>query len=271
MTPNISLGAGHEITVPLKRWIFRIPLTDYRLSPLMLQFTVNKLGARKIALLHSRDASGMMGAKGIMDTIDQYKGASIAITEEFEPQDTTMIPQLTKIKAAKPDAIILYTSAAPAAVVAKNWQQLGMEKTIVIGSHGIPTADFTKLAGKIVEGGQWVLFGSKDSYGDQISPSDPWRKNIYEPFKKALKEKYGKDDYQPPYGTAHEALHIAVEAIKIAGTDDRAALRDALEKVKYEDGMIGDYAYSPTDHDGLAPGAYGPMIVKDMKWRPYKN
>jgi branched-chain amino acid transport system substrate-binding protein len=266
--PNISLGAGHEITVPLKKWIFRIPLTDYRLSPRMLDFTVETLGARKIALIHSSDASGMMGAQGIIDNVNKY-GASIIITEKFDPKDTTMIPQLTKIKASHPDAIILYTSATPASVVAKNWQQLGMEVPVV-GSHGVPTADFVKLVGKIVEGGRWILFGSKDQYGDQIPPDDPWRKNIYDPFKKALLEKYGRSEYYPPNGTGHEAMRIVIEALKIAGTDDRAALRDALEKVKYH-GMIGDYAYSPTDHDGISGEAYGPIIVKDGKWWPYKK
>ena len=36
--PNVSIGAGHEITYPLKRWIFRIPATDIRLSPVILKF-----------------------------------------------------------------------------------------------------------------------------------------------------------------------------------------------------------------------------------------
>lgn len=35
--------------------------------------------------------------------------------------------------------------------------------------------------------------------------------------------------------------------------------------------MIGEYTYSPTDHDGLAGEAYGPIIIKDGKWWPYKK
>ncbi len=150
--PNISLGAGHEITDPLKKWVFRIPLTDYRLSPRMLQFVAETLGAKRIALLHSTDASGTMGAKGIADNLAKMRLTLVA-TEKFDPKDTSMIPQLTKIKAANADAIILYTSAAPAAVVAKNYQQLGL-KMPVVASHGVPTPEFLKLAGKIVEDGR---------------------------------------------------------------------------------------------------------------------
>jgi branched-chain amino acid transport system substrate-binding protein len=268
--PNISLGAGHEITVPLKKWVFRIPLTDYRLSPIMLNFTVNTLGARKVALLHSTDASGTMGAKGIMDTVDKY-GASIVITEKFDPTDTNMVPQLTKIRAANPDAIILYTSAAPAAVVAKNYQQLGM-KTPVVASHGVPTPEFVKLAGKIVEEGRWIVFGMKPLYAEQLTPDDPYRKNLYDPFKKALQEKYGKTDVTSFHANGHDSMRIVVEALKIAGRDDRAALRDALEKVRYKGLLNAEWTYSPTDHDGQSGDGVEPLIIrKDGTWWPYKK
>ena len=267
--PNISLGAGHEITVPLKKWVYRVPLTDYRLSPEMLKFTSKTLGGKKIALLSSTDATGMMGAKGVLDNAEKY-GITLVANEKFDPKDTSMVPQLTKIKAANPEYIILYTSAGPASVVAKNWQQLGME-TVVIGSHGVPTGDFVRIAGKIVDNGRWVLFGSKDNYAEQLPPGDPYRKETYEPFMKALKEKYGKTEYQAPYGTGNTAMYLAAHALKIAGTDDRAALRDALEKVHFPNGLIGEYRYSPTDHDGLAGEAYGPIILKDSKWWAYKK
>jgi len=268
--PNISLGAGHEITVPLKKWVFRIPLTDYRLSPIMLDFTVNTLGARKVALLHSTDTSGTMGANGIMDTIDKYH-ASIVITEKFDPKDTNMIPQLMKIKAANPDAIILYTSATPAAVVAKNYQQLGMT-TSVVASHGVPTPEFVKLAGKIVEEGRWIIYGMKPLYAEQLTPDDPYRKNLYDPFKKALQEKYGKTDVTSFHANGHDAMRIVVEALKIAGRDDRAALRDALEKVKYKGLLNAEWIYSSTDHDGQSGDGVEPLIIrKDGKWWPYKK
>jgi branched-chain amino acid transport system substrate-binding protein len=266
--PMMAFGAGHEITYPLKKWVFRIPLTDYRLSPRMLKFTVDTLGARKLALLHSTDASGMMGAQGVMENVEKY-GASLVITEKFDPQDTNMIPQLTKVKAAQPDAIILYTSAAPAAVIAKNYQQLGM-KTPVICSHGVPTTEFIKLAGKIVEEGRWIIFGPKCLYADKISPDAPWRRIIYDPFQKALKEKNGKTEVTGWYANGHDAMRMVIEALKIAGTDDRAAIRDALEKVKYN-GLLADFAYSPTDHDGQTGESIEPVIIKNDEFWPYKK
>jgi branched-chain amino acid transport system substrate-binding protein len=268
--PNLSCGAGHEITVPLKKWIFRLPLTDYRLSPMILKFTTSSLGAKTIALFHSTDASGIMGAKGITDTVEK-SGASIVITEKFDPQDTNMIPQLMKIKAANPDAIILYTSAAPAAVIAKNYQQLGM-KTPVVASHGVPTPEFVKLAGKIVEDGRWIVYGMKPLYAPHLSPDDPYRKNLYDPFKKALMEKYGKSDVTTYQTQGYDSMRIVEMALNIAKTDNRADLRDALEKIKYKGLLNAEWIYSPTDHDGQTGEGVEPLIIgKDGTWWPYKK
>jgi branched-chain amino acid transport system substrate-binding protein len=265
--PNVSLGAGHEITMPIKKWIFRIPTTDARLSPVMLKFTVNTLGAKKIALLHSTDASGMMGAKGITDEIGKY-GASIIITEKFETKDTNMIPQLTKVKRLNPDVIMLYTSAPPAAVIAKNLQQLGMDTTVV-ASHGVPSYDFVRMVGKIVEP-HWIIFSPKITYGETISPDDPWRKNIYDPFKKAVNEKFGKRELSGWYANGYDGFMMVIEALKAAGTDNRAAIRDAMERLRFQ-GLLGEYIYSATDHDGLPGESIQPTVIKDGEFWPYKK
>jgi branched-chain amino acid transport system substrate-binding protein len=256
------------ITIPLKKWTFCVPVTDYRLAQRMLKFTVETLGARKIALLHSSDTYGMNGAQGVIDTIAKH-GASLLITEKFEPADTSMIPQLTKVKAARPEAIILYANAVPAAVIAKNCKQLGIE-TPVIGGGGIPTPDFLKLAGPIAEAYHWVIFGLEDLYADRMPPDDPYRKNLYDPVMKAIQEKYGKTEWNGFYRNGHDPIRIAIEGLKIAGTDDRAALRDALEKVKFK-GFLGDFKYSPTDHEGTLGEAFVPVVIRDGKYSPYKK
>ena len=183
-----------------------------------------------------------------------------------------MVPQLTNIKAANPDAIILYGSSTPAAVISKNYQQLGM-KTTVIGSHGIPSSEFVKLAPEWVREGRWILYAGKPLYAEQLPADDPWRKNFYDPFKIALKEKYGKTAVNTFHANGHDAMNIVIEALKIAGTDDRAAIRDALEKVRYKGGLGHiQYSYSPTDHDGQSGEDLEPLIIgKDGMWHLYKR
>ncbi len=111
----------------------------------------------------------------------------------------------------------------------------------------------------------------KALYAEQLPLDEPWRKAVYEPFKKSLKEKYGKPDITPFHANGHDAMYILAEALKIAGTDDRAALRSALEKVKYTGLLNADFAWTATDHDGQSGAAYEPLIRKDGKYWPYKK
>jgi branched-chain amino acid transport system substrate-binding protein len=263
--PHIPLP---PLTIPLKKWTFSVNLTDYKLAQRILKFTVETLGARKIALLHGTDTYGMNGAQGVLDNVQKH-GASVIITEKFEPADTNMVPQLTKIKGSRPDAIILYANSAPASVIAKNYQQLGMD-TQVVGSSGMASQEFLKLAGKIAEERRWIVFCLKDLFAQQLPPDDPFLKNLYEPLFKAIREKYGRTEWNGMCRDGYDGIRLAIEGLKIAGKDDPAALRDALEKVHFQ-GFLGEFKYSPTDHEGLSGDAFVPIVIKDGKYWAYKK
>lgn len=252
------------VTSPVKKWVFDANLTDFRLSQVMLKYTSEVLKAKKIALLSSTDAYGRNGAQGVMANAAKY-GLSIVITEEFEASDTSMIPQLLKTKAAKPDAIILYANSTPASVIAKNYQQLGMEN-ILVGAAGIATPDFLKSAGKVLEGKPWYLFCPKDIVADQLPAHDPIRA-IYEPLKKAMQNKYGDTEWQAMSRNGYDGIEVVIRGLQAAGTDNRASLRDALERTKNIQGFVGVYNYSPTDHEGCDGSAFVAVIMKDGKYR----
>ncbi len=265
---NLTFSAGRDITIPLKKWVFRAgALTDEQLSPALLKFVVEKLGARNIALLHSTDASGLMGAKGIKEGAPQY-GVKVIIEEQFEPNDTSMIAQLTRVKASRPDAIVLYTSTNPAVVVAKNYQQLGMDSIPVVGSHGFPTPDFIRLAGDSAK--TWIMMGPKVAIADKLPPDDAYRKTYYDPFMVLLRKKYGPTkEFKSFHGHGATAIAMVLAILNKAKTDDRAALRDAVETLSI-DTMSGRFTYSPTNHDGADTSFYGPLIIKHGLFWPWE-
>ena len=63
------------------------------------------------------------------------------------------------------------------------------------------------------------------------------------------------EDIESPVGVAHayDMTHILAKAIDLAGTTERAAVRDALEKVRAHDGLVRRYAppFTPTRHEAL--------------------
>ncbi len=69
----------------------------------------------------------------------------------LRPQRHRHDPQLTKIKNAAPQAIIVWTIGPAGAIVAKNKAQLGINIPL-FQCHGQPGLEYIKLAGKASEG-----------------------------------------------------------------------------------------------------------------------
>ncbi|MEZ5738582.1 MAG: ABC transporter substrate-binding protein [Burkholderiaceae bacterium] len=82
------------------------------------------------------------------------------------------------------------------------------------------------------------------------------------------------NDYQKRYGTevstfgghAYDGLMIAVNAIKAAGSTDKAKVRAAIEATKGYVGTGGVVNMSPTDHMGLSLDAFLMLEVKNGNW-----
>jgi branched-chain amino acid transport system substrate-binding protein len=263
------------VTGPLpnlgKKWVFIIGPGDIRGAARLLELVVNELGMKRIALLHDSTNYGKVGAQIYNKEITRYPNASLIIQERYDNSDTSMVPQLSKIKALNPDIMILHGTGGLAAVIAKNYKQLGM-KIPVITSHATAVPDFVKLAGPIAEESGWIMFGLKSNIVDTLPADDPYRKNLYEPFKKLMKDKFGDSvKLNLFHATAYDGLVAAMEAIKAAGTDDRAEIRNALEKIKLEL-FLGPYECTPEDHQGSKRDYHTvPMLIKNGNFVPFKK
>jgi branched-chain amino acid transport system substrate-binding protein len=266
--PFINSGPA---AIPFKKWIFSVGPGDVRCASHVIEFAAKGLGAKRIALFHGSDAYGMLGAKVITGELQKYPGVSIIIQERFEPSDTNMVPQLTKIKGANPDLMILYSTGGAGAVVAKNYKQLGMT-TPVLGGNSLTMPDFVKIAGKIVDEANWVFMSQPMMIVDKMSSDDPYRTNVYEPFKKIMQNKYGPTkEVTLFHGSCYDAIMGVVEAMKMAAPNiTRAAIRDNLEKVKI-DGFIGSFGPTATDHQACHEDPMRPMTLKNGAWIPYEK
>jgi branched-chain amino acid transport system substrate-binding protein len=264
---QVPFAVSGPVIAPLKKWVFHVTPNDFVNSGAVLEYAVKGLGGKRIAVIHDTANFGMNGMKVFSSEISKYPGASIVIAEKFETSDTNVIPQLTKIKAANPDVLIVQAPGGQAAIVAKNYKQLGMKMTVT-GPPALTTAEFVKIAGNVAEESPWIILGAKVMIAEKLPPNDPWRKNIYEPFKKIMKEKYGDKPIMVFHSVGNDGVRIVIEALKAAGSDDRAAIRNALETIKYE-GTMGPYACSPTDHRGITVYNGLPVVVRNGEFTLY--
>jgi branched-chain amino acid transport system substrate-binding protein len=263
--PFINSGPAN---IPFKKWIFSCGPGDVKGAIHVIDYAAKTLKAKKIALLHESAAYGMLGQKVISDEVKNYSGVSIIRQERFEPADTNMVPQLMKLKAGNPDLIILYSTGGPAAIIAKNYKQLGL--TIpVLGSNAITMPDFIANAGKIADESNWIFLSQPMMIAEKMSASDPYRKNVYDPVKKMMQAKYGPTKQITLFhGSSYDALAGIVEAMKIAAKIDSESIRDALEKVRI-DGFLGTFAPTTTNHQAAPVDPMRPMVFKNGEWLPY--
>lgn len=250
------------VVSPFKKWVFLIGAGDVREASFFLKQAIEKTGAKRIALIHDTSSFGMTAAKAFNKDIEKYPGCSFVIQEKCEARDTNMVPQLTKVKATNPDTLMVYAPHDAATVITKNIKQLGLN-TRFLFSGGVAQPVYFKNVGPIPEEKGFLFTEMKAVIAEKLSPNDPYRKNLYEPFKKVLQAKFGPSTQVSLFHTiGADGMYVAVEALRIAGTDDRSAIRDALEKVRL-DGFVGRFACTPTDHQGAPEGSRVLMAVKN--------
>ena len=73
------------------------------------------------------------------------------------------------------------------------------------------------------------------------------------------------------HATTYDGAHAVIEAIRMAGTDDRSALRDALERIRFE-GFHGIFACTPEDHQGAPKDTFTEvMVLKNRQLELFKK
>jgi branched-chain amino acid transport system substrate-binding protein len=267
---QVPLVVTGPASAGFEKWVFMVGAGDVRGAARIAEFAARSLGAKRIAVLHDSANYGMTGVKNLTRELSRYQGVSVVLEEQFAPSDTNMIPQLTKIKAANPDLLVLYTTGASAAIIAKNYKQLGMTVQ-VLGSHGVPTPEFLSLAGKTAEEHRWVMIGARIAVADVLSANDPYRKNVYEPFMDIMKKERGSYSEPNVYqAAAYDGIMIAIEALRSAGTDERPALRSALERIRWN-GLLGEFSCTTQDHQGSPKDDSAVMMVRDGRYVPYEK
>jgi branched-chain amino acid transport system substrate-binding protein len=259
-TPFISLAGAVVIVEPVKKFVFKTPHTD-RMAAEKVFEDMKKRGITKVALFSETSGFGQSGKKETELVAGKY-GITLVANETYGPKDTDMSPQLTKIKGTPGvQAVFVFGLGQGPAIVTKNYRQLGITLPLY-QSHGVASDEFLKLAGPAAEGVR--LPSPAQLIGDKLPANDP-QKPVVLAYDKAYKERY-KQDVSTFGGYAYDGLMLAVDAIKRAGSTDKAKVRDAIEATKGYVGSSGKVNMSATDHMGLDLSSFRMLEVKNGDW-----
>lgn len=260
--PFISLAGASVIVEPVKKWVFKMPHSD-RMAVEKSYEDMKKRGLTNVAVIGGSGGFDQSCRKEAQAMSGKY-GMKVVADETYAPTDTDMSPQLTKIKNTPGvQAIFGCGFGAPTSITARNWKQLGMTNIPLYFNHGVGSQQFIDGAGGGAEGVRVPVAALL--IADQLPANDP-QKKVATDYAAAYKAAYN----QPVStfgGHAYDGFHIAIEAIKRAGSADKAKVRDAIEQTKNFVGADGIYNMTPQDHMGLTLESFKMVEVKDNGWK----
>jgi branched-chain amino acid transport system substrate-binding protein len=154
-----------------------------------------------------------------------------------------LIPYLTAITAAKPDAVIFCAGGASMTNVLKAVKATGMSEEVPIWIHtATDHAVLKPLGAEAPEG----VMGTMDYHF--YYPDTPENKAFVEAFEKA----YGSPPGFPAFH-GYVTAHLIAEAFKKAGALDREKFIDALEGLKVKSPAGGEIEMRACDHQLVLP------------------
>ena len=228
-------------------YVFRNSVTEADILPVTLKVASRKTGFKKVAVLYGND--DIFTKSGYDNFVKALEALKIPVTntESFAKGDVDFKPQLTKIKAAHPDAVALSALVAEGAPIMVQARQLGITLPFV-GGNGMNSPRVFDLA-KGSSDNLWV--------GSPWSVENPASEN--KRFIAAYQKAYGAlpDQFA---AQAYDAMYIAVQALKktkLSGKleADRKALRDNLPATQWS-GATGPFKFRQVSGRNGKPAGY---------------
>ncbi|HEX6156766.1 MAG TPA: ABC transporter substrate-binding protein [Burkholderiales bacterium] len=258
--PFISLAGAVVIIEPVKKWVFKTPHTD-RMACEKVFVDMRARGVAKAALISGAGGFDRSMRAECLKVAGKH-GIQIVADETYGAGDTDMTAQLAKIKATPGVQAVLNAGFGQGpAVVTKNYRQIGIGLPLY-QSHGVASKQYVSLAGDAAEGVR--LPAAALLVADTLPEADPQKKVVVS-YKRDYESRY-KQEVSTFGGHAYDGLMLAVEAIRRAGSTDKAKVRDALEATRGYVGTGGVVNMSAQDHMGLDLSAFRMLEVRKGDW-----
>ena len=249
---TITPSASHtELTKQGGKYMFRMwsPISVY--VPDLAQYTVKKLGKKNIGVVYVQNDWGIQTKDYFVKELEKL-GARVAALEVVYDKDTDFKAQLTKVKAANPDALAILTYYTTGALVTLQARNLGINAPLV-GTGTLYEDKFIELAGK---GNSEGLAVNTEFNADDPAP-------VVKNFVAMYQKLHPNEKPEPYHATTYDAARIILGAIEKAGTD-RDAIRDAIAGTKSFAGVTGTFSFNDQREREAKDQVY--LQVKDGKW-----
>jgi branched-chain amino acid transport system substrate-binding protein len=224
--PLLATAATNPKVTQTGDYVFRVCFTDDFQAVVIARFVLEKLKQKNIAFMTDVKQDYSVGLTNIAKDYLTKNGGNIVKEQSYSSGDKDFRAQLTDLKSANPDVIIITGYYPEASLIAKQARQFGIKATLV-GGDGWDGSSLIPVGGKAIEG---AFFSNHFSTEDK-SP-------LVQDFVKKYKEKYNvvPDAFA---ALGYDATKLLVDAIKRAGSTDSDKLRAAIQDTEGFPGVSG--------------------------------
>lgn len=228
--PNITSGQSTKLLGLHSSYLFLNGPTGLTYDSTLANYLVKTKGYKQIAMLTNNDSYGA-GEEAAFTASLKTLGLTPVAAKVVPADQTNMTPELTSIRAAKPQVLFIGAEEAQSGLTVKQARALGMTAVVAEGAPaGTPlymsTAGVSNADGTIV---------SSPYLGNDTS---------------AAAQKFAAD-YTAAYGSApelhgakaYDGAEIMIAALKACNACAGLALANAIRAAHY-DGLLGNFAYN---------------------------
>ncbi|MEO6326130.1 MAG: ABC transporter substrate-binding protein [Thermoanaerobaculia bacterium] len=234
-----------------KKYVVRACFTDSLQGKVLAKFAKEYMHASKAGVLYDVASEAPKGQAELFKKDFEADGGKVVAFETYTTGDKDFSAQLTKIKAAGPDIVLLPSYYSDVPLQLQQAHRLGLTVPF-LGSDTWSSPEIIKLAGADAEGAYFC---------NHYSPSA--KNEITGRFVVSYKKLYGQEP-DDVAALTYDSFNVLRKAIAAGGKLDRQSVRDALSKIGVHEGVTGKISY-PSGSGDPVKGAVM-MQVKDGKF-----
>ena len=225
--PMITPSATHPEVTRVGPFVFRVCFTDDVQGQAAVDFVIDELGKKKVALLFATDdlySSGL--AEGFRAELKKRGGVVVA-EKGFLKKETNFTTYLNELKDAKPDLIFVPVYYNQMALIARQGKAVGLKGDVFLGGDGWDADELVNDAGEELEGAYFTNF---------YAPDAPWANA------KLFRGKYNERFHHDPSSSAalgYDSAQLLAAAFARARDESPEALRQAIQDTKDFQGATG--------------------------------
>ena len=204
----------------------------------------------KVAIAVENDPFSMDIRAGVVDDAKRW-GMKIVIDDKLPKELTDMTATLTKVKALRPDALIVSGHSKGAVLAVRQTAQMKVDVPMLAITH----CEAADVIGKFGGDANYTLCATQ--WAETMTYKDPWF-GFAGDYANDFKTAYG---YMPPYQAAEStaAVLVYVDALQRANSFDTEKVRDALAATNIET------FYGWVKFDETGKNIAKPMVLRQIQ------